>query len=73
MRGGRESIGNGDARLAELAAQPLMLGVFGALLAEPLGFVLERAGPRRGGEPGDRLRVVINYVDRTNSVIFIRN
>ena len=59
MRGGREGIGNGDAGLVELAAQPLMLGLFGALLAEPFGFVLERAGPGRGGEPGDRLRVVI--------------
>ncbi len=50
MCGGREIIGNGDTCLVEFAAQPLVLGVFGAPPAKPFDFVLERAGPGRGGE-----------------------
>lgn len=65
MPGGREGSGNGYARLVEFEQQALMLGLFGALLAEPFSLVLERAGPGRCGEPGDRLRVVLNYLDRS--------
>ena len=43
---GRQSVGDGDARVFELvAAQALMLGAFSAFLAEQLGLVLQAAAP----------------------------
>ncbi len=46
----REAVSEGDAGVLKVAAQPLVLGVFGAPPAKPFDFVLERAGPGRGGE-----------------------
>ena len=52
--------GDGDPGCFQFCPEALVLGNFGAFLAEPFGFMVQRhAPPRRAGQPVNRGRVIL--------------